>query len=93
METSYRITNGPSKDRIFDACKYACDTSKINVSFAVEVNGKTNVVNATILSVAHEDGSGESFMLTGAFKVKPRARRFTAYYSSKRREGVVTSLD
>ncbi len=93
METNYRITNGPSKDRLFDACKYACGEDKINVAFNIEIEGKSQVVSATILSLAHEDGSGESFMVTGAFKVNPHARRFTAYYSSKRRQGVVTSLD
>lgn len=96
MEANYKITNGPSKDRLFDACKYAGNNAdKIEVAFAIEqpATGKSVALSAFIRGIEHEDGSGESFIISGALKTKTGNRRFKAYYSSKRRQGVVTSLD
>ena len=74
----YEIVAGPSKDTLFDACKYAYSkTSKVTVDFAVPVAYTMppdhpgcayipmNIRGIRICGIEHEDGSGESFNLHG----------------------------
>ncbi len=82
----YEIMNGPSKDRLFDACKYAYDdNARISLDFSVAI-GYTMprndpgcayiamaIRNLRITGVQHEDGSGESFILYGYCSADPRA--------------------
>ena len=104
-EKYYDIVNGPNKDALFDACKYACvKGANIPVSFDV-VKGYTMpkndpgcayIIMATtdfrIIGIENEDGSGESFNLHGYVKRSGTQYRFKAYYNTKRREGVITFL-
>ena len=95
MEANYQITNGPSRDRLFDSCKYAGNSDdKITATFEIKqpTTDKSASFDAFIRGITHEDGSGESFILTGSLKTKDGNRRFKAYYNSKRRQGVVTEL-
>ena len=75
---SYNIVNGPSKDALFDACKYAYHpTSNIVLDFGIAVgytaptaNPKSvyiamNIKDIHVTGIEHEDGSGESFNLWG----------------------------
>lgn len=79
MYQFYPIINGPSLDRMFDACKYAYSISEVRIDFSVRI-GKTvssesdpsrslDVLAMTsdwkVVAIEHEDGSGESFNLKG----------------------------
>lgn len=74
----YDIVNGPNKDTLFDACKYAyAKNSDITVDFAVAAGYTApvsshqaayipmSVIDIRICGIEHEDGSGESFNLKG----------------------------
>ena len=113
---SFNIKKGPSKDTLFDALKYAYnkDGARVPVSFEI-VSGYTMppcapgraylrmaVKNFCITGIIHEDGSGESFILTGYCdadtrvihsQVKYERRRFSAHYNTKRRTGIITIFD
>lgn len=77
-ERLYEIMNGPSRDTLFDACKYAYSKfNKIHVEFTVAAGytmpkgspGRAYVslrlTDIIIAGIAHENGSGESFNLYG----------------------------
>ena len=74
----YDILDGPNKDSLFDACKYAYNSNVgIAVHFTVAVGytlPKDNpnsayipmsISDIRIIGITHEDGSGESFLLYG----------------------------
>lgn len=103
-ERSYEIVNGPNKDTLFDACKYAYGKTKVIVNFSI-VAGYTPsshtripmlLRDITICGIEHEDGSGESFNLHGHCKVdgalstRVRICRFKAYYNARSRKGFIT---
>ena len=82
----FDIVNGPSRDMLFDACKYAYDKSaKVNVYFEVAVgytapkgNSKRAyfamyIKDFKVTSLEHEDGSGEGFNLRGYCTADPCA--------------------
>ena len=75
---NYDIVAGPSKDMLFDACKYAYNkTAKLTINFTVAAGytmPKNNpgcaymempITDIIIAGIEHEDGSGESFNLHG----------------------------
>ena len=76
----YNIYDGPSRDRLFDACKYAYEEDQINLDFKVAIcySGHLNdrdrkdlpmcITDMRLFSVGHEDGSGHSFVLEGDCK-------------------------
>ena len=79
---TYDIVRGPSRDTLFDACKYAYDKgAKINVEFVAAYgytmpkNDPTSAYVAIIArdivvcGIEHEDGSGESFNIHGYCKI------------------------
>ena len=74
----YDIVNGPSRESLVDAFKYAYDKqSRVNVAFHVAVGytGKPgdpttgyvrmHIKDIRIARIEHEDGSGTSFNLDG----------------------------
>ena len=77
-ERYYEIVNGPSRDTLFDACKYAyAENAKVTIDF-VAAAGYTmpkghpgrayipmKLTDIVIAGIEHEDGSGESFNLHG----------------------------
>ena len=80
-EKTFEIVDGPSKDAIFDACKYAYHPRSIIVLDFEVVVGYTKassdskaayiamkIKDLRITSIEHEDGSGESFNLAGFCK-------------------------
>lgn len=76
----FNISGGPSRDRIFDACKYLHDKIKIDLDFKVILGYSTPkddpcsaaleipVRDFRVHKIMHEDESGESFMLSGRCK-------------------------
>ena len=98
MDTSiagklFKISSGPNRDTIFDACKYAYDKNVvIPLEFGVtgeyyplpnESTSLTLIVmqNVHVRSVEHEDGSGHSFMLRGWCEViTPKASWRTRHF-------------
>lgn len=81
MTECFDIYNGPSRDLLFDACKYAYDKGiKIPIDFKVAL-GTTRpkeeptaayvpmqIGDFSIASIEHEDGSGTSFNIVGFCK-------------------------
>lgn len=75
IDKGYDIINGPGRDALFDAFKYAYDkTSVISVNFVVAISNiktrsgesfKIKTKGFKISSLEHEDGSGYSFNLQG----------------------------
>lgn len=66
----FNISNGPGRDILFDAFKYAYNNKvEIPASFAIEGNEISSITKLRIQSIEHEDGSGESFNLFGTCHV------------------------
>ena len=73
---SRNIVNGPNRDRLIDAFKYAYDEERLTPGFAIYV-GKTvdmdgteriitnKITDITISSLQHESGSGDTFNFDG----------------------------
>lgn len=68
----FKIVDGPSKDRLFDACKYAFD-SRVKfiprIEIAVGYNGPgfipARIKDLKITGIEHEDESGQILNLRG----------------------------
>ena len=91
--STYKIVGGPSKHVLIDAFKYAHDkNAKIGLEFKVEIckGSYLTIEDFTIVAISHEDGSGESFNLSGSCSDFGRSIEFKAYYNSKHREGAIT---
>ena len=108
----FNISGGPSRDRIFDACKYLHDKVKIDLDFKVILGYsapkddpccaafEVPIKDFRVHKIMHEDGSGESFMLSGRCKAdldpcmpiikKYKEYGFSAWYNSKRRTGWIS---
>lgn len=102
--TRFDIVNGPSRETLIDAFKYAFDkTTKVKLKFSVAL-GYTpdhslyfpmNIGEIKILGIEHEDGSGESFNIKGtcvantAEHEPAKPRKFEACYSAKTRKGSI----
>lgn len=105
---SYSIVNGPNRDRLIDAFKYAYGDDRVNTDFAVAIGYSTvkesgkrvytlaQIDKMTIYSISHEDGSGESFNLSGGchaclerFGGVTKPYKFEAYYHARTREGII----
>ena len=82
----YDIVSGPSKDMLFDVCKYAYSkTVKMSVEFAVAIGTTTPkdrpgcayvtmaIKDTRIVGIEHEHTTGESFMLHGYCKANPNS--------------------
>jgi len=78
----YDIVAGPSRDTLFDACKYAYSkTARVNINFLIPIGYTAPAGDPTrayiampisdilVKSIEHENGSGESFNLVGECKV------------------------
>lgn len=75
---SYSIVGGPSKDLLFDACKYAHSKNvgvpldfHVALAFTAPLNDpgcayiKMALKDVVVTGISHEDGSGESFIIEG----------------------------
>ena len=91
-ERVYDIVNGPNKDTIFDACKYAyVKDAQIPISFDIAAGytipksepGCDYIPlvahNFKIISIENENGSGESFNLKGYCTIKRHLDGSTVY--------------
>lgn len=110
---NFDIVAGPNRDMLFDACKYAYDKMvQIPIDFIVAI-GYTMpkhhpgcayipmyISDIKVVSIEHENGSGESFNLRGFCKADPDSTfgnaetctsyNFKAYYNTKNRSGCIT---
>ena len=94
FEKDYAIVNGPGKDRLFDACKYACTKLKLNVDFKVALDHTRvddipswgyipmSIKDFRITGIEHGDDSGEKFNLRGSCKADIDAIGPEAKYKS-----------
>lgn len=94
-ERAYEIMNGPSRDTLFDSCKYAyAGNAKVAVDFVVAIGytmpkghpGRAYIpmklTDIVITSIEHEDGSGESFNLRGYCRADLIIRAGSTTYSN-----------
>ncbi len=96
-----QISDGPSKDRLFDACKYAYGKNVIEINFRFQQNAENpvGVKNIKITTIQHEDGSGYSLNFSGFMDAKLPERecflpyRFLAYYDARTRKGYIRLID
>jgi hypothetical protein len=78
---NYEIVNGPSRDTLFDACKYACtETAKITIDLSVAIAYTMpldhpgcacvpmDIHDVTIYGIEHDNGTGYCFILRGYCK-------------------------
>lgn len=103
MNTKYfTIIDGPNKDLLFDAVKYAYSQQvRVNTNFTIKIDPKiANVCSIRkmrrIVGIEHEDGSGECFNLHGYLIVfllgKEVECRFQAYYNTRTRKGTFSVI-
>lgn len=72
----FDIQCGPSRETLFDACKYAYDESKINIHFDIALKYtednlkyyKMQISDVKVIGVEHEDGSGTKLNIHGTMK-------------------------
>ena len=86
------IVNGPSRDTLFDACKYAYDNrTRILVTFGF--GAQMEMRGILISGIEHEDGSGESLNIRGYCEVEGDYYCFRAYYNARTRRGIMSFFD
>ncbi len=84
MIPSQVIVDGPSK---FDLMLALFDTGGRTVAFRMKSD---DTVQARIYSVGIEDGSGESWLITGSYKrLDNTTCNFSGYYTTRRRTGYI----
>ena len=105
IKREFKITSGPNRDMLFDACKYAYDRRvKIPIQFVITHFAPTSknivpklVEDIKLIDIKHEKPDGDTFILQGFCKtdmypLEPvnRIYRFNANYNTKKREGSIT---
>ena len=105
MNQEFNIVNGPSRDTLIDAFKYAYSRDGIvSAKFEIALKPPANHLKIRskdfiITEIQHEDGSGHSFNIGGFCKadMNPlvgiktyKNYSFTAYYNAKTRKGLIT---
>jgi hypothetical protein len=88
----FKIVDGPSRDRLFDVCKYTYDQDAFVVAvFKVGGGSRNRTVEITSISmIQHECGNGESFNIEGTIDIpwlNKTCEKFSGYYNSKSRSG------
>lgn len=97
----YNIENGPSRDRLFDAAKYAFQDHGMMVTFTVKecqgsgrikIFGTKKSVAAIILVIGHENCSGYSFNVQAHVDMEGDGIYFLAniYYNAQNRSGTLS---
>ncbi len=94
--TQFTIVNGPSRDGLIDAFKYAYDEANRHICrFTLENEAGKTEVEAKIIEIervtkiAHEDGSGYSFLFTCYYGTANSKLHIKAngYYNARSRRG------
>ena len=91
---TFEITDGPSRDTLFDSMKYNYET-RIPIEFKVIKNySLLGIRDVEIHTIQHEDGTGFKFNLEGYLDVRVEGgyipRKFKAFYNAKTRKGTIT---
>ena len=94
---NFGVLAGPSRDFLFDACKYACSGFGPKIDFSAEniidddIRARVRIIVDCLLMIEHEDGSGEKFLLRGYCRIgtnpAEESKRFEGFYDSRRRRG------
>lgn len=110
-KVTFNVTKGPSKADLQTALFHGATEQQIRITFMLKATEETvakrhlsddlrlatRFVEARLLGVEREDGSGESWILKGylTFKGgqpdKDQTVAFTGYYTSKHRTGYFTA--
>lgn len=88
-----KIINGPSKSDLFTEFPLPVNRKKRLVFHVVPKNGNRNQVtevHGLVMSMEMEDGSGESWNISGYTE---NNKRFKAYYRTNKRTGVYQIID
>ena len=100
FEKELKIEDGPSRDRIIDAFKY-CYDKDVTVSLVFKAkdcrSGRLHRYNfqGHILSLKHEDNTGNTLSWTGWFRSVQDDRKifhYEAKYDAQKREGWIGIL-
>ncbi|MBP6949016.1 MAG: hypothetical protein KBC41_00540 [Candidatus Pacebacteria bacterium] len=85
------IINGPSKSDLFTEFPLPVNRKKRLIFHVVPKNGNHSIeVHGLVMSMEMEDGSGESWNISG---YTGNNKRFKAYYRTNRRTGVYQIID
>lgn len=102
MDSTFKITEGPSFDRLLDAFRYLCDGDadvavRFDVSYTAPAPGTASLIRPTrnyaVESLAHINDSEHNLILTGtcesaqSLKDRYEPYYFEAYYNSRTRKG------
>jgi len=85
MKTKIEITNGPSREELFDGLRLSNEERL--VPFQVIKNGKEKYFAVIIHSIETEDGSGQSWNLTFSVNSKYLSEQF--YFEKVKKEEYV----
>lgn len=96
IATGWTVTDGPSREEIFDALRLFNEQRYVNFVLADQSVAHPQSLPAKIMGIRPEDGSGHNWLLTVTFrKASPSSfwigntDTYELYYSSKRRSGSV----
>lgn len=106
IDTRYEIVDGPSEDSLFNSirnkpCPCCGKSWNDSVQFQLivshandypEAKDRVRRLSAKISGIQREDGSGESWNITGHIAIHLGTMRFKGYYSSKNRKGHLLTL-
>lgn len=87
MKTIFEITNGPSREELFDALRL-CSEKRL-IPFLVKKNEKEKYFGVIINSIQAEDGSGQSWNLTFLANKDFLSESFFVDKPKKREEHVI----
>ena len=92
----FTITDGPSRDLLWTHTQFHYDKGvSIPLTFTVEQNGNAvKFSDVKVNSIAHEDGSGNSFLIKGYFQIRSadgtvRNAGYEGCYNTKGRSGYI----
>jgi hypothetical protein len=87
MKTSIEITNGPSREELFDGLRLFAE--KRLIAFSIKKDETEKYVAVIINSIEAEDGSGHSWNLTFSINELCLSETFFVNKSVKKESGVI----
>lgn len=102
-DVSFDITDGPSRDRLIDAFKYAYDVAtQLDIEFTIVrdhsrlqdnpgyVAVPMKAKEVVVNTIQHENGTSNDFNIKGWCRVEDTGVEFRAYYNARTRTGTIT---